>query len=427
MKTNDAAHGTYLMVLPVPFYRTGTGTFASESAFFRHLRILKQTLGDEVSRLVVAGPYLDADEYASVRSSWVEVNEADEGIYFHPLHPANADHATFVKLLPSLLRGILHEVESARVIHSGPSFLYRPLSIASLIAGAALGKVTISVTDIDNRESARMNLETGVWSKKQYWTTKLLHHTSDHLQHLLVAQICSLVLLKGKGLAEDYGGDGRNVKNFLDSAYSAEHLIRPDELESKLARLADPNEPLRLTYYGRLVAYKGVDHMLRALDEARRTSGSRATFDVFGDGPERDRLTALCHELGLDDVVRFHGAVPFGTEFFRTLGTLDVLLAAPLSQDTPRSALDAQASGQFVLAYDTYYYRDLAASRAAVGVVPWRDTSALARELVRLDRHRDELASAIRGGVAFATDNTQERWLDRRTAWTRDVLSGSRA
>ena len=106
--------------------------------------------------------------------------------------------------------------------------------------------------------------------------------------------------------------------------------------------------------------------------------------------------------------MKFHSAVPFGLEFFKTLQSMDVLLAAPLSEDTPRSALDAQASGQYVLAYDTYYYRDLQESGAAVEVVPWRNVEAMGRALVALFQDRDRLTKAIEHGVAFARQNTQE-------------------
>ncbi len=415
----------YLMVLPVPFRRTAAGRFATESAFAAHLRLLKELLGQDVSELVVAGPELSSDRYEALKGSWVEIDEHAEAIFFHAVHGLDDSHWQFLRQSPRMLRDLRALVRRSSVVHSGSSYLYRPFCFASLVWGARMGKVTISVTDIDNRESARMNLETGRWSRRQYLTTRLIHQTSEHLQLRLIARMCSLVLLKGRKLTADYGQNRDNVKNFLDSAYSAEHLISESELSAKLARIADPKKPLRLTYFGRLVAYKGIDHLLRALRGALDRSGFLATFDVYGDGPERVALENASRELGLEGAVTFHGAVPFGTGFFRTLHGLDVLLAAPLSQDTPRSALDAQASGQMVVAYDTYYYRDLASTDAAVSVVPWRDEAALTERLVYLDGHRAELVQAIRRARTFALENTQEQWLDKRISWTRAALSES--
>lgn len=418
---------TYLMVLAVVFRRIGVDRFACESAFVEHLRLMRKMLGDSVSSLVVAGPEVTEEEYRGLVGSWVEVDERAEGIFYHRLHANDASNLRVAWEFPKALVALSRQVARARVIHAGPSFWYRPHSIGSLVLGSMMGKVTVSVTDIDQRESARMNYETGVWSAREYWTNRLLHDTFEHLQHLWAAKRCSLVLLKGKQIAEDYGAGRPNVRCFLDSAFGSEHVISEAALEAKLARVSDARLPLRFTFYGRLVPYKGVDHMLRALAHALRTPGFDATFDVYGDGPEREALVALTEELGLTPVVRFHGSVSFGPEFFQLLHGLDVLLAAPLSQDTPRSALDAQASGQFVLGYDTYYYRDLAGMGASVQVVPWRDERALGDAMVTLHGDRRRLVASMEAAVRFAHGNTQELWLERRFAWLSEALRGGGA
>jgi glycosyltransferase involved in cell wall biosynthesis len=122
-------------------------------------------------------------------------------------------------------------------------------------------------------------------------------------------------------------------------------------------------------------------------------------------------------------LVHFHGPVPFDA-VFDLLYQCHVLLAAPLSQDTPRSALDAMASGQAVLAYDTYYYRELVTAGAAVVIVPWLDIEAMARSIADLSQDRERLAGLLRNGVEFARSNTQEVWLDRRVRWTQELYTG---
>jgi len=109
--------------------------------------------------------------------------------------------------------------------------------------------------------------------------------------------------------------------------------------------------------------------------------------------------------------------MPFDQSFFEKLYTFHLLLAAPLREDTPRSALDGMAAGIPYLAFDTYYYRELLESGAG-RVVPWPDIEAMGRELVRLDQNREEVAQMIQNAVAFARLNTQEIWLERRLAWT---------
>jgi glycosyltransferase involved in cell wall biosynthesis len=82
------------------------------------------------------------------------------------------------------------------------------------------------------------------------------------------------------------------------------------------------------------------------------------------------------------------------------------------------------ASGQAVLAYDTYYYKELAAAGAPVHVVPWRDEQALATRLLQLCDDRERLARDMRAAVDFARANTQEVWIDRRVQWTIEACAG---
>ncbi|MBK8092261.1 MAG: glycosyltransferase family 4 protein [Verrucomicrobiaceae bacterium] len=66
-----------------------------------------------------------------------------------------------------------------------------------------------------------------------------------------------------------------------------------------------PDEPLRLSFVGRLVALKGVDMLLEAAAPLLRTGG--ATLDIIGDGPERARLQSMIEKDGLMGAVRMDG------------------------------------------------------------------------------------------------------------------------
>ncbi len=66
-------------------------------------------------------------------------------------------------------------------------------------------------------------------------------------------------------------------------------------------------ETLRLLYVGRLVYYKGLEVLIRAVAAAPGPRPWRLT--VVGDGPMRGELERLADGLGLDGDVRFRGAV----------------------------------------------------------------------------------------------------------------------
>ena len=383
------------MVLPVPAYRSGPGTFEIESAFAEHVRMLRERLGSRASTLILASPELSGEERSRL-GGLARIDEVRENIVFRPMFPASIGRLGYLRRLPQVIAELREEVTAAEVIHSGCSTLYRPFEIVAWLMGSALGKKTISVTDIDTRKSPQMNFQTGRWSRRELWVTCLLHQPFAHLQHLVEVRCCSLVLMKGRGLVEDYGRGRLNVKYFLDSAFSEEHIVPEAVLEKKIAELADPMTPLQAVYWGRLVAYKGVDHMLRACRRAI-DAGANLRFEIIGGGEQEAALRALSSELGLNHSVKFTSAVPFGPALFERLYRGHLLLAAQLSQDTPRSALDAFAAGQVILAYDTYYYAELAAMGAPVTMVPWPNVQALGHKLAALAADRRQLGLSARG------------------------------
>lgn len=70
----------------------------------------------------------------------------------------------------------------------------------------------------------------------------------------------------------------------------------------------DGNKRLRLLYVGRLLKLKKIDNLIYMCKLLRR-DGVQFTFDIIGDGPERNSLEKLKHRLKIDNVF-FHGAQP---------------------------------------------------------------------------------------------------------------------
>ncbi len=416
-----AANRTYLIVISVPGYRTLQGRFAMESAFVLHLRQLKEKLGPLAEDMVLVAPNMSPAQYETQKSHLSVVDEARENIRFQTAFSAEIGRLSYLLELPNVLRVLWTEVRKSSLVHAGNSSLYRPFEFPALLMARAIGRKTISVTDIDNRTTARMNLKTGRWSRKDYLVTRVLHNSFAHVQQSIGVRLFSLILLKGEELASDYGKGRSNVKNFLDAAFGESQVITPAKLAAKVCAALDPATPVVFTYFGRLVAYKGVDHMLRAFHRAIGLGAKNIRFQIIGGGPELAGLTALTKALKLGELVHFHGPVPFNS-VFELLYQCHVLLAAPLSQDTPRSAMDAMAAGQAILAYDTYYYRELAAAGAAVALLPWLDIDAMGRAIADISQNRERLDGSFRKAVEFAKANTQEAWLDRRARWTRELF-----
>ena len=100
----------------------------------------------------------------------------------------------------------------------------------------------------------------------------------------------------------------------------------------------------------------------------------------------------------------------------------DFLLAAPKSEDTPRSVFDAMACGLPIIAYDTYYYKDLETT-GTVKTVPWLSEKAMADKIIELFHDPETVKEMIRKSKEFAENNTQDIWLQKRQEWTTTFLN----
>jgi glycosyltransferase involved in cell wall biosynthesis len=72
-----------------------------------------------------------------------------------------------------------------------------------------------------------------------------------------------------------------------------------------------------------------------------------ATFDVVGDGPQREPLAALTHTLGLERAVRFLG---HRDDIPALLAAADIFVLPSRSEAFPNAVLEAMAAGLPVVA-----------------------------------------------------------------------------
>ena len=409
------------MVVPVELYPLSANRCALESPFADHLRTLRSMLSDEITELVVAGLEMPGDRYAKNASHLGELDVERDGVRFLPLAPGEIRRARFwLQHAPRVAWRLAREVARSRVVHAGPSHdLWLPIEFPALALGAAMGRTTISITDIDNRESARMMTETGRWSRRTYLVTKYLYDPLRDLQHQAIVRMCSLVLFKGDQLWEDYGQGRPHVHTYCDPGFEDKHIADDAFLAEKSGRLRDIDRPVELVYFGRYVYYKGVHHLLDAL---KRVSSESLRLNLMGAGPEETALRKQVNDLGLEQRVIFHEPVRYGDEFFDKVREFDLMLAAPLGVDTPRSAWDAFAAALPILAYDTEFYRGLSRQTGAVDVVPWNEPESMAAQMKHYANNREALVRRTEAAVQAARSNTQSHWLEQRVSWTRTAL-----
>lgn len=178
-----------------------------------------------------------------------------------------------------------------------------------------------------------------------------------------------------------------------------------------------------ILFAGRMVPYKGVDVLLRAL------AGLDASAVLVGDGPSREGWRALAGELGVEGRVHFAGAVPHD-ELVALYHACDVFVLPSVTRAEAFGyvQLEAMACAKPVVSTTVPSGVPWVNRHEETGLtVPPGDAAALGNALRRL---LDDPALGARLGAAgrrrVLTDFTIERMGARTADLCRDIVSGAR-
>jgi rhamnosyl/mannosyltransferase len=161
-----------------------------------------------------------------------------------------------------------------------------------------------------------------------------------------------------------------------------------------------PGAAPRAIFIGRLVAYKGLDILLRALE---RVPDLR--LDVVGSGPEGPRLKTLAQALAISDRVRWYGEHP-DEDLPRRMADADFLVLPSVTVEEMFGlvVLEAMAAGRPVITTALPSAVREVNQPGVTGLeVPLRDVGALAQALETLSRdpaRRRAMGNAGRKRVA---------------------------
>jgi glycosyltransferase involved in cell wall biosynthesis len=196
----------------------------------------------------------------------------------------------------------------------------------------------------------------------------------------------------------------------FESAYSAEVFRRKVAAPSALCRVihngvaeaefaevpADP-DAADLLFVGELRLLKGVDVLIEAI-ALLRERGRAVTATLVGAGPDRQQFETKVARLGLENAVRFAGAMPARQAFAR--GRL--LVVPSLAESLPYIVLEAAAAGKPLLTTQVGGIPEIYGELSGA-LLPPGDASALADGIAAsLDRPDEarRLAAALRARVA---------------------------
>lgn len=223
----------------------------------------------------------------------------------------------------------------------------------------------------------------------------------------------SSMQLNGMPAYNRYAALSPNSLLYFDTRNSANMLVTQQALEDRLSYL-DQQLPIRLGFSGRLIAMKGANDLIELANTLQK-SGIAFSFDIFGAGDEFDAMLGKIKEYDLQDKVKLHGAVDYETElvpFVRS--SLDIFICCHKQGDPSCTYLETYACGVPIVGY---------ANDAHVGILnkvdvgwslPINDIDALARQIVILDKNRDQIKTKAKTAIGFAKAHTFEATFEAR-------------
>jgi rhamnosyl/mannosyltransferase len=172
-----------------------------------------------------------------------------------------------------------------------------------------------------------------------------------------------------------------------------------------------PGGQARAIFIGRLVAYKGLDILLRALEQV-----PDLRLDIVGSGPEGPRLKTMARALAITDRVRFYGEYP-DDDLPRRMADADFLVLPSVTVEEMFGlvVLEAMAAGRPVITTAVpSAVREVNVPGVTGLEVPLRDVPALARALETLSRDPDRRRSMGEAGRKRVAERfTQQAMAER--------------
>jgi glycosyltransferase involved in cell wall biosynthesis len=410
----------YVLVTHIPIYKAGDQRLVSGS-WYPDVALARDWFSPHFGQLVLVGPSLPAEQ---APGDAMVIGAGDDIRTVASFDARVKTRSFFTQARRQLMADLAPLMRDARVVHAGVDSALRPIQLTGLRMAARAGKTSVLIgPDMDPTEvmRAQRQLRLGL---KQRMFQRLHRLTFERAMHKEAGR-ASVSMLKQGLVYDSYARFAKNPKAFCHTMHRTEDVVAEPVLEQRLARMAAARQ-LRLVYFGRLVARKGLVDAIHVIALLRR-QGLDVSYDIFGDGEQRDELQRLAAQLGLESHVRCHGHVPYGPELFRSLQGFDALLFSPTEEDTPRMVYDAMACGLPLLTSDIPFLRTRAEHDGVSVVFRVGDREGAARCIAELHGDRGRLRALSRKARLAGLNHTVEHWYGLRTQWTREAAAANAA
>ncbi len=166
---------------------------------------------------------------------------------------------------------------------------------------------------------------------------------------------------------------------------TSEFMLIPNGVET--ARFKPINRPqnpkVKILFIGRLIPRKGFQRVVKALPKVRELTNVPFEVEVVGTGEYQNELDSLASSLGVSDLIRYVGTVPYD-QLEKSYQYADIFVLTSLSEGMPVVVLEAMGCGLPVLASDVGGNNEIVREGENGYLIDGDDTDKLARDLSRL-------------------------------------------
>jgi glycosyltransferase involved in cell wall biosynthesis len=191
----------------------------------------------------------------------------------------------------------------------------------------------------------RTHIETSIYLKERPWWNRWLLLSMMKLSYGFADRIVAASRGAADDLADIVGIDRARVGVLYNPPVDDELFVKAQEPVDH-PWIADRRTPIIVTA-ARLAPQKALDVLLRAF--AIVAASRSARLIVLGEGPDREQLEALAAELGIEQLVDFHGAV---SNPFSYMSKADLFVLSSAFEGFANVVVEALACGCPVVSTD---------------------------------------------------------------------------
>ena len=140
---------------------------------------------------------------------------------------------------------------------------------------------------------------------------------------------------------------------------------------------------MKVLFIGRLIPRKGFARVVQSLPKVREITHVPFEIEVVGTGAAQSELDALAESLGVSDLIRYVGMVPYD-QLEKAYQYADIFILTSLSEGMPSVILEAMGCGLPVIASNVGGNNEIVRDGENGFLIEGDDIETLARHLAEL-------------------------------------------